>query len=56
MHIKKVRCATPTSAADINRTPYFEFIIGSKKCSLKLHCGPGDTAVPVLTLMLPSED
>ncbi len=23
---------------------------------LILHCGPGDTAVPVLTLMLPSDD
>jgi hypothetical protein len=34
----------------------FEVFIGGKKHALKLHIGPGDTAAPVLTLMLPYED
>lgn len=34
----------------------FEAIITGKKHTLKLHIGPGDTAAPVLTLMLPYED
>lgn len=34
----------------------FSVSLGGKTYSLKLHCGPGDTAEPVLTLMLPSED
>jgi hypothetical protein len=37
-------------------TLHFQCIVGSKQCSFKLHCGPGDTPVPVLTLMLPNED
>jgi len=41
---------------DAGDTLYFDCIIGTDKRSLKLHCGPGDTAVPVLTLMLPNED
>jgi hypothetical protein len=41
---------------DTGGTLYFDCIIGTEKRSLKLHCGPGDTAVPVLTLMLPNED
>ncbi len=34
----------------------FEVLIAGKKHALKLHIGPGDTAAPVLTLMLPYED
>ena len=34
----------------------FKVIIAGKKHALKLHFGPGDTAEPVLTLMLPGED
>jgi hypothetical protein len=34
----------------------FEVIIDGKKHAMKLHIGPGDTAAPVLTLMLPYED
>jgi hypothetical protein len=34
----------------------FTVIITGKKHALKLHIGPGDTAAPVLTLMLPYED
>jgi hypothetical protein len=34
----------------------FTVIIGRRTHSLKLHIGPGDTAAPVLTLMLPYED
>jgi hypothetical protein len=34
----------------------FTVIITGRKHSLKLHIGPGDTAAPVLTLMLPNED
>ena len=34
----------------------FDVIITGKKHGLKLHIGPGDTAAPVLTLMLPYED
>jgi hypothetical protein len=34
----------------------FEVLITGKKHALKLHIGPGDTAAPVLTLMLPYED
>ncbi|MBL9188330.1 MAG: hypothetical protein JNK23_12670 [Opitutaceae bacterium] len=34
----------------------FQVIITEKKHAMKLHIGPGDTAAPVLTLMLPCED
>jgi hypothetical protein len=34
----------------------FSVIIGAQTNKLKLHCGPGDTPAPVLTLMLPYED
>ncbi len=34
----------------------FEVIITERTHALKLHIGPGDTAAPVLTLMLPYED
>ena len=45
----------------IRRTPansqtLFKVIITGTKHTLKLHIGPGDTADPVLTLMLPNED
>jgi hypothetical protein len=44
----------------IGKTPgdtlHFQCIVGSALRSFKLHCGPGDTPVPVLTLMLPNED
>ena len=29
---------------------------GSNRLRLKIHCGPGDSAEPVLTLMLPDQD
>lgn len=35
---------------------HFKVGIGNKLHDLKLHIGPGDTAAPVLTLMLPHED
>jgi hypothetical protein len=40
------------------RTDVIHFLvgIGEKLHELKLHIGPGDTAEPVLTLMLPCED
>lgn len=34
----------------------FKVAIGRTSVDLKLHVGPGDTAEPVLTLMLPHED
>jgi len=34
----------------------FKVIITGQTHALKLHIGPGDTAAPVLTLMLPYED
>lgn len=34
----------------------FNVIIAGRTHTLKLHIGPGDTAAPVLTLMLPYED
>ena len=34
----------------------FTVIITRKEHAMKLHIGPGDTAAPVLTLMLPYED
>ncbi len=34
----------------------FSVIITGRTHALKLHIGPGDTAAPVLTLMLPYED
>ncbi|MFT3868404.1 MAG: hypothetical protein QM715_07895 [Nibricoccus sp.] len=34
----------------------FEVTIAGRTQALKLHCGPGDTSAPVLTLMLPNED
>jgi hypothetical protein len=50
-HMAKMRIGT-----DAGDTLHFSCIIGARTHDLKLHCGPGDTAVPVLTLMLPSED
>ncbi len=35
---------------------HFTVVIGRATKSLKLHIGPGDTAEPVLTIMLPHED
>lgn len=35
---------------------FFKVCIGDRLHDLKLHIGPGDTAAPVLTLMLPHED
>ena len=35
---------------------HFKVIIGHTLHDLKLHIGPGDTAAPVMTLMLPHED
>jgi hypothetical protein len=35
---------------------HFKVIIAGRMHLLKLHIGPGDTAAPVLTLMLPNED
>jgi hypothetical protein len=34
----------------------FPVMIGAQTHELKLHCGPGDTPAPVLTLMLRYED
>lgn len=34
----------------------FRIIIGEKTHTLKVHCGPGDTAEPVITIMMPEED
>jgi hypothetical protein len=36
-------------------TLHFECIVGSELRSLKLQCGPGDTPVPILTLMSENE-
>lgn len=42
-------------ARDGNQVLFSTIIVG--RChTLKLHMGPGDTAEPVLTLMLPEED
>ena len=35
---------------------YFNGIVGRKTYDFILHVGPGDTPVPCLTLMLPSDD
>jgi hypothetical protein len=38
---------------------FFEMILhqqNANRLRLKLHCGPGDDASPVLTLMLPEQD
>lgn len=43
------------SARDTEQIPFTVIITGHKH-ALKLHIGPGDTAAPVLTLMLPYED
>jgi hypothetical protein len=42
--------------SDRSDTVRFQVIIAGTTHSLKLHVGPGDTAEPVLTLMLPTED
>lgn len=34
----------------------FTVIVTGREHAMKLHIGPGDTAAPVLTLMLPHED
>ena len=36
-------------------TLYFPCIVGERTVNFKLHCGPGDTPYPVLTLLLASE-
>lgn len=41
---------------DAGDTRHFSCTIGPETHELKLHCGLGDTAVPVLTSMLSSED
>jgi hypothetical protein len=41
---------------DVADQVFFSVIIGAQTNKLKLHCGPGDTPTPVLTLMLPYED
>ena len=45
-----------TPSARASEQIRFAVIITGKKHTLKLHIGPGDTAAPVLTLMLPYED
>lgn len=35
---------------------YFKAVVGKGTHQFILHCGPGDTPVPCLTLMLPSDD
>jgi len=40
---------------DQTDTIHFEVIIRCDTHAMQLHCGPGDTAVPVLTLMLKGE-
>lgn len=41
---------------DFSERVLFSVVIATKTHELKLHCGPGDTPAPVLTLMLPNED
>lgn len=48
-----IRNTPPSRETELIR---FDVIITRKKHALKLHIGPGDTAAPVLTLMLPYED
>lgn len=38
------------------REQLFKVIIGETPHTLKVHCGPGDTAQPVITIMMPEED
>ena len=49
-------CAKIQIAHQNGDTLLFQCIVGPAKHHFKLHCGPGDDPVPVLTLMLPSED
>ena len=51
----KLAIRNAQDARDAEQTR-FDVIITGKKHGLKLHIGPGDTAAPVLTLMLPYED
>ncbi len=46
---------TIRSTREAEQIPFLILITG-KKHAMKLHIGPGDTAAPVLTLMLPYED
>ena len=39
----------------VGDTLYFQCIVGTKSHAFQLHCGPGDTPVPCLTLMLHNE-
>ena len=47
---------TARTQSDRSDTVRFQVIIAGKKHALKMIIGPGDTAEPVLTLMLPNED
>ena len=50
------RCAISQAKAKQSDLIFFTVTIANKAHEFKLHCGPGDTAAPVLTLMLRHED
>lgn len=41
---------------NISERVLFRVLIAAQSHEMKLHCGPGDTPAPVLTLMLPNEN
>jgi hypothetical protein len=49
-------CAKANMGHQSGDTIRFSCIVGRSTYHFKFHCGPGDTAEPVLTLMLPHED
>lgn len=50
--VAKTKIPTQTKTDRI----YFQATVGKGTHQFILHCGPGDTPVPCLTLMLPSDD
>ena len=50
------RCAISQAKASHSDMVFFTVTIANQSHELKLHCGPGDTSAPVLTLMFRHED
>ena len=56
LHDLSVMAKLHIKVAQGTDTLWFQCIVGERTHQFKLHCGPGDSPVPVLTLMLSNED
>lgn len=55
-----LRCRIAAAKPNESQMPFQLYVrnnnLPPKKITLKAHCGPGDKAEPVITIMLPEED